>query len=423
MSLANRITNAWNAFRNAEASKDYYRDYGASYGRRPDGINLSIGTERSIMSAIINRIATDVALVDIKHVRTDDSGRYVEDITSGLNTCLTLSANIDQNSNEFINDFVTSVLDEGCAAMVPIDTDDDPNKQDSFGIESIRVGKILEWMPRHIRVEVYDENEGKKKQIIMAKQACAIMQNPFYEVMNASNSTLKRLTNKISLMDHIDAMSGSGRMDLIVQLPYSAKTELKRKEADKRRQDIETQLTQSKYGIAYLDGTEKIIQLNRPVENTLFEQVKQLTTEVYSQMGLTQEILNGTANEETMTNYMSRVIEPILVCMTKEMKRKFLTQTARTRGQDIQFFRNPFKIVPVTKLADIADRFTRNEIMTSNEFRQIVGLKPSSNPDADELRNKNLNKQDQGYVEQPAMEEPIEEYNPYAPENHNTSPI
>lgn len=419
MSLANRITNAWNAFKNAETSRTYYPDYGVSHGYRPDSIPLTIGNERSIMSAIINRIATDVSSVTIKHVRTDENGRYIEDMVSGLNTCLTLSANIDQTSNEFINDFVTTMLDEGVAAIVPIDTDDDPNKQDSFGIETMRIGRIIEWMPKHIRVEVYNEITGQKQQIVMAKQACAIMQNPFYEVMNSPNSTLKRLANKIALMDHIDAMSGSGRMDLIVQLPYSIKTELKRKEADKRRNDIEEQLTNSKYGIAYVDGTEKIIQLNRPVENTLFEQVKELTDEVYSQMGMTQDILNGTATEDALNNYMTRVVEPILIGLTKEMKRKFLTQTARTRGQDIQFFRDPFKIVTVTKLADIADRFTRNEIMTSNEFRQIVGLKPSSNPDADELRNKNLNKQEPEYVETTSQEA----YNPYTPDNYTRSPI
>lgn len=390
MGLVNRLKNSWNAFRNSDRQPIVrYRDVGIGSGVRPDRPRFSRGNERSIITAVYNRIALDVAAIDIKHVNLDDKGRYMSDHKSYLNTCLTLSANIDQTHRAFIQDAVISMLDEGCVALVPIDTDIDP-KNDSFDIESIRTGKILEWYPEHILVRVYDDRSGQKKDMRVSKGQVAIIENPMYAVMNESNSTLQRLIRKLNLLDFVDEQSSSGKLDLIIQLPYVVKGELKRQQAEARRRDIENQLVGSKYGIAYTDGTERITQLNRPVENNLLKQVEYLTNTLFSQLGITQSVMDGTADEQTMLNYNNRTVEPIISAIVDEMKRKFLTQTARTRGQSIEFFRDPFRLVPVNNIAEIADKFTRNEILTSNEVRQIIGYVPSKDPSADELRNKNL---------------------------------
>jgi hypothetical protein len=392
MSLGSRIQSAWNAFFNKDPTADISGtfDLGAGYSSRPDRARFTRGNERSIITAVFNRIALDAAAISIEHVRLDDNGRYIYSMPSKLNNCLTLEANIDQTGRALIQDAVMSMLDEGCIAIVPTDTTVDPTKTDSYDIASLRVGKIVTWYPNMVRVRVYNERTGQKEEITLPKRVVAIIENPLYAVINEPNSTLKRLIYKMNLLDVLDERNSSGKLDLIIQLPYIIKTEARKQQAETRRKDIEDQLVGSKYGIAYTDGTERITQLNRPVENNLSSQVSDLTSMLYSQLGITDTILNGTADEKTMMNYYSRTIEPILSAITLEMKRKFLTKTARSQRQSIVFFKDPFKLVPVTEIASIADTFTRNEIMTSNEVRQIIGMKPSTDPKADELRNKNL---------------------------------
>lgn len=390
MALLDRFQNAWNAFRNKDPSNGSYFSYGESSSIRPDRPRLIRGSERSIINSIINRISIDASSIDIKHVRLDENQRYTEDINSGLNNCLTLEANLDQTSRAFFQDVVTSMLDEGCVAVIPVDTSIDPRNTDSYDILSLRTGKILEWYPKHIRVQVYNERTGRKEEIVVEKRTTAIIENPMYSVMNEYNSTMQRLIRKLALLDITDESTASGKMDLIIQLPYTIKTETRKAQAESRKKDIEMQLATSKYGISYIDSTEKITQLNRSVENNLMKHVEYLTSMLYSQLGLTAEVMNGTADEQTMLNYNNRTIEPILSAIVDEFKRKFLTKTARTQSQSIEFFRDPFRLVPVNNIAEIADKFTRNEIMTSNEIRQTVGMKPSKDPKADELRNKNL---------------------------------
>ena len=390
MALTNRLQHAWNAFLNRDPT--YWRaSYGPASYYRPDKIRPTMGNERSMVSSVYNRIALDVAYIDIFHARLDDDGRYTEQISSGLNECLNLSANIDQTGKAFIQDIVMSMMDEGVVAIVPVDTTINPEKSGSFDILSMRTGKIKEWYPEHVSVELYNEKTGRKEDLLLPKNTIGIIENPLYAVMNEPNSTLQRLIRKLNLLDVIDEQSGSGKLDLIIQLPYVIKTPARKQQAEERRRDIEMQLAGSKYGIAYTDGTEKITQLNRPVENNLMKQIEYLTNMLYSQLGLTQEILNGSADEKTMLNYYNRTIEPIVSSIVDEMKRKFLTKTARTQGQSIVYFRNPFKLVPVAELAEISDKLTRNEIASSNEIRQIIRWKPSDEPGADELRNKNLN--------------------------------
>lgn len=390
MALTNRLQHAWNAFLNRDPT--YWRaSYGPASYYRPDKIRPTMGNERSMVSSVYNRIALDVAYIDIFHARLDDDGRYTEQISSGLNECLNLSANVDQTGKAFIQDIVMSMMDEGVVAIVPVDTTINPEKSGSFDILSMRTGKIKEWYPEHVTVELYNEKTGMKEDLLLPKNTIGIIENPLYAVMNEPNSTLQRLIRKLNLLDVIDEQSGSGKLDLIIQLPYVIKTPARKQQAEERRRDIEMQLAGSKYGIAYTDGTEKITQLNRPVENNLMKQIEYLTNMLYSQLGLTQEILNGSADEKTMLNYYNRTIEPIVSSIVDEMKRKFLTKTARTQGQSIVYFRNPFKLVPVAELAEISDKLTRNEIASSNEIRQIIGWKPSDEPGADELRNKNLN--------------------------------
>lgn len=406
--LGSRIKNAWNAFFNKDPTENYRYDIGQSYSYRPDRPRLTRGNERTIINSIYNRIAIDVSQIDIRHVRLDDNGRYLEDINSGLNNCLTLEANIDQTSRALLQDVVMSMLDEGCVALIPIDTSLNPNKTNSYDILSMRTGKILEWYPEHIKARVYNDRTGKKEEIILPKKNVAIIENPLYAVINQPNSTMQRLVRKLSLLDIVDEQSSAGKLDLIIQLPYMVKTEARRQQAEARRKDIEMQLSGSKYGIAYTDGTEKITQLNRPIENNLMKQIEYLTSMLYSQLGITQTVLDGTADEKTMLNYYSRSIEPIVSAIVDEIKRKFLTKTARTQKQSILFFRNPFKLVPVNELAKIADTFTRNEIMTSNEMRQVVGLKPSNDPKADQLINSNIS-QPAGGTEEPMYDEGIQE--------------
>ena len=388
-SIFSRARRAWNIFMNRDPIRDYSY-HGASSSYRPDRVRLSRGNERSIVTSVYNRIAMDAAAIDIFHVRLDKNGRYVETITSGLNNCLTSEANIDQTGRSFKQDTVLSMLDEGCVAMIPVDTDDNPDETGSYTIETMRTGKILEWYPRDVKVQVYNDLKGIKEDITVPKRTIAIIENPLYAVINEPNSTMQRLIRKLNLLDAVDEQSSSGKLDLIIQLPYVIKTEARRQQAEQRRKDIETQLSGSKYGIAYTDGTEHITQLNRAVENNLMSQVTYLTSMLYSQLGITQGILDGSADEKTMLNYYNRTIEPILSAIVDEMKRKFLTKTARSQLQSISFFRDPFKLVPVTELAEISDKMTRNEIMSSNEIRQIIGMKPSDDPKADELRNKNL---------------------------------
>ena len=389
MRFSDRLKHSWNAFFSRDPTY-IYRDTGPSYSYRPDRPRFTRGNERSIVTSIYNRIALDVAAVSIQHVRLDDSGRFLEPINSGLNNCLTLEANIDQTSRAFIQDVVISMFDEGCVAIVPVDTDSDPEKG-SYDIETMRTGQIIEWYPRHVKVRVYNDRTGQKEDIIRSKETVAIIENPLFAVINEPNSTMQRLIRKLNLLDYIDEQSGSGKLDLIIQLPYLVKTETKRQQAEKRRQDIEDQLTGSKYGIAYTDATERITQLNRPVENNLMKQIEYLTSMLNSQLGITTTIMDGTADEKTMLNYNNRTVEPIVSAIVDAMKRTFLTKTARSQKQSILFFRDPFKLVPVNDLAEIADKFTRNEIMTSNEIRQIVGMRPSDDPRADELRNANIN--------------------------------
>lgn len=388
MSFGSRLRHAWNAFTgNVQMN---YRDLGMSYSYRADRPRMSRGNERSIVTSVYNRIALDVAALNVQHVRLDENGRFLSVIDDGLNNCLTLEANVDQTARSFIQDVVISMFDEGSVAIVPVDTTTDPNVSGSYDIQSLRVGQILDWYPQYIRARVYNEQTGRKEDIVVPKSAVAIIENPLYAVINEPNSTMQRLIRKLNLLDVIDEQSGSGKLDLIIQLPYVIKTEARRQQAENRRKDIESQLSGSKYGIAYTDGTEHITQLNRSVNNNLMSQIEYLTSMLYSQLGITQSILDGTADEKTMLNYNNRTIEPIISAIVDEMKRKFLTKTARSQGQSISFFRDPLKLVPVNEIAEIADKFTRNEIMTSNEIRQVVGMKPSDDPRADELRNKNL---------------------------------
>lgn len=390
MNLGDRIQHAWNAFLNRDPTRN--RGYfGVGNAYRPDRPRFSRGNEKSIVTAVYNRIALDAAAIDVKHVRLDDSGRYSSTVNSALNNCLTLEANTDQTGRAFIQDVVMSMLDEGCVALVPVDTDTDPDLTESYKIQTMRTGKIVEWYPQMVRVSVYNELTGYREEITVPKKTVAIIENPFFAVMNEPNSTMQRLIRKLNLLDYIDEQSGSGKLDIIIQLPYTIKTPSRKDQAEQRRADIERQLTGSKYGIAYADAAEKITQLNRPVENNLLKQIEYLTSMLYSQLGLTQGILDGSADAKTMQNYYSRTIEPIISAITDEMKRKFLTKTARSQNQSIEFYRDPFKLVPIDDIAEIADKFTRNEIMSSNEIRQSIGLLPSKDPRADELRNKNLN--------------------------------
>lgn len=391
MSLGDRIKNAWNAFRNGEREieRTGYVEIGNSYSYRPDRRLLYGNNERSIAQAIFNRISMDVAGLTYSHVRLDENGRYESDMNSDLNERLTLSANLDQTAEAFMQDVVLSMFDEGSVAIVPVDTSVDPLKG-SFDIESMRTGKIVSWYPKHVRVSVYDENTGTRREIVLPKATVAIIENPLYAIINEPNSTLKRLVRKLNLLDVIDEQSSSGRLDLIIQLPYTTHSELKRNQAEQRRKAIEDQLTNSKYGIAYADATEKIVQLNRPVENNLMKAIEYLTSMLYSQLGITQEIMDGTADEKAMTNYYSRTIEPIASAIVDEMKRKFLTKTARTQHQSIIFYRDPFKLVPASSLAELADKFTRNAIMSPNEIRQILNMRKSNDPASDELRNRNI---------------------------------
>ncbi|MCC8085624.1 MAG: phage portal protein [Clostridium sp.] len=391
LTFGSRLKHAWNAFLNRDPTR-YYPDVGAGNSYRPDRPRFSRGNERSIITSVYNRISLDAAAVDVMHCRLDENNRFLESISSGLNNCLTVEANLDQTGRAFMQDIVMSMMDEGCVAIVPIDTDDDPDETGSYRIDTMRTGKILEWYPAHVRVRVYNERTGRKEDIVMSKNSVAIVENPFYAVMNEPNSTMQRLIRKLNLLDVVDEQTSSGKLDLIIQLPYVIKTEARRRQAEIRRKDIENQLSGSKYGIAYTDGTEHITQLNRAVENNLLSQIEYLTSMLYSQLGITQSILDGTADDKTMLNYYNRTIEPILSAIVDEMKRKFLTKTARSQLQSIEFFRDPFKLVPVNEISEIADKFTRNEIMSSNEIRQIIGMKPSDDPEADELRNKNLSK-------------------------------
>lgn len=390
MGISDRLQHAWNAFMNRDPTYNY-QDLGNSYSIRPDRPRFTRGNERSIVTSVYNRIALDVSAISIQHVRLDDNDRFKEQMNSGLNSCLTLSANTDQTGRAFIQDAVMSMLDEGCVAIVPIDTTTNPNISDSYDILTMRTAKILDWYPNHVRIRVYNERTGRQEETIVPKKMVAIVENPLYAVINEPNSTMQRLVRKLGLLDVTDEQTASGKLDLIIQLPYIIKTEARRQQAEERRKSIEMQLAGSKYGIAYTDGTERITQLNRSLENNLMKQIEYLTSMLYSQLGITQSILDGTADEKTMLNYYSRTIEPIVSAIVDEMKRKFLTKTARSQHQSIAFFRDPFKLVPVNDIAEIADKFTRNEIMTSNELRQIVGMKPSNDPKADKLINSNLN--------------------------------
>ena len=389
MSILDRLKHGWNAFLNNDEPRSAY-SYGFSYGTRPDRVRMTRGNEKSIITAIYNRIASDAAAIDIEHVRLDEEGRYLETIKSGLNNCLTLDANIDQTGRALIQDTVMSMFDEGVVAMVPVDASINPAVSASFDVITLRTAKILEWFPRHVKVRIYNDREGKFEEKVVPKSVTAIIENPFYAVINEPSSTMQRLVHKLALLDDVDEQSSSGKLDLIIQLPYTIKTEARRKQADNRRKDIEMQLAGSKYGIAYTDATEHITQLNRSVENNMLSQIEYLTNMLYSQMGITQSILDGTANEATMLNYYTRTIEPILSAITDEMKRKFLSKTARSQRQSIEYFRDPFRLVPVNQFAEIADKMRRNEIMTSNELRQKIGMRPSQSDKADTLENPNL---------------------------------
>lgn len=387
---SDKIKHGWNAFQNRDPTKAYY-EYGIGSSRRPDRVSIRVTNEKSIIMAVYNKIATDVSSVIIQHVRLNQNGRYEEPISSSLNYALTIEANIDQTGSDLIKDIVLSMFDEGCVAVVPVDTTINPKVSGSYDIQTLRTGKILEWYPQHIKVRLYNEKTGLKEDLVLLKKTVSIIENPLYAVMNEPNSTLKRLIRKLNILDAIDEQSGSGKLDLIIQLPYIIKTKARKEQADQRRADIEQQLSGSKYGIAYTDGTERVTQLNRPAENNLMTQIEYLTNMLYSQLGLTEEVFNGKADEATMLNYHARTVYPILKSIIDEFKRKFLTKTAKTQGQSIMFFKDVFSLVPATELANIADKFTRNEILSSNEVRAIIGFKPSPDPKADELRNKNLN--------------------------------
>ena len=404
--LGSRLKNVFSSFFSRDPTI-IYRDVGQSYGSRPDRVRLTRGNERSIITSIYNRMAVDVSSVDIMHCRTDEDGRFIEVINSELNNCLTFEANIDQDSRAFIRDAALSMFDEGCVALVAVDTTADPALTDSYDVSSMRTGRVTQWYPRHVKVNVYNDRKGRREDIILPKSDVAIIENPFYAVMNEPNSTAQRLKRKLALLDVTDEQTASGKLDLIIQLPYVIKSEAKRKEADKRRKEIEMQLTGSKYGIAYADGTERITQLNRPVENNLMKQVESLTETLYSQLCITQSIMDGTADDKTMLNYNTRVVEVVVAAIANGIARAYLSKTARSQKQKIMYFRDPFKLVPVNDIAEIADKLTRNEIMTSNEIRQKIGLKPSKDPKADQLRNSNLN-------------HPDEEQNPYTESTEET---
>ena len=392
LTFVSRLKHGWNAFMNRDPT--YNHAIGPSYSYRPDRPRFTRGNERSIVTSVFNRIALDVAAISMQHCILDDNGRFVEAVDSKLNNCLTLEANLDQTSRAFIQDLVMSMFDEGCVAIVPVDTTIDPKITTSYDILSMRSGKIVDWYPEHVKVRVYNEKTGRKEEVILPKAQVGIVENPLFAVVNEPNSTGQRLIRKLNLLDQIDEQTGSGKLDLIIQLPYVIKTEARRDQAERRRKDIENQLSGSKYGIAYTDGTEHITQLNRPLENNLLKQIEYLRDMFYSQLGITQTILDGTADDKTMLNYYSRTIEPIVAAIVDEMKRKFLTKTARSQHHSIEFFRDPFKLVPVNDIAEIADKFTRNEILTSNEIRQIIGMKPSSDPKADQLINSNISQPD-----------------------------
>ena len=408
IAIGSRFKHAWNAFVNNRDPTVYYRDTGPGYSYRPDRPRLTRGNERSIITSVYNRIALDVASVNIQHCKLDEDGRYLRTIDSSLNKCLNLTANIDQTGRAFVQDIVMSMLDEGCVAIVPVDTTADPKLTESYDILSMRTGKILEWFPQDVRVRLYNEENGQKEDIILPKRTIGIVENPLYAVINEPNSTMQRLIRKLSLLDVTDEQTASGKLNIIIQLPYVIKSEARRQQAEQRRKEIEMQLAGNKYGIAYTDGTEKITQLNRSVENNLMKQVEYLTNLLLSQLGITQAILDGTADDKTMLNYYSRTIEPIVAAIVDEMERKFLSKTARSQNQSIKFFRDPFKLVPVNDIAEIADKFTRNEIMTSNEIRQIVGLKPSDDPKADKLINSNLNQPEEAKASANQINKPLE---------------
>ena len=393
--IGSRLKHAWNAFVNNKDPTIRYQDYGSGYSIRPDRPRLTRGNERSIVTSVYNRIALDAAAISIQHCKLDEDGRFLNPIDSKLNRCLNLEANIDQTGRAFIQDVVMSMIDEGCVAMVPVETTADPKLTESYDILQMRTGKILEWYPRHVRVRIYNDRTGQKEEITLPKSMVGIVENPLFAVMNEPSSTMQRLIRKLSLLDVTDEQTASGKLDLIIQLPYIIKSEARRQQAEQRRKDIEMQLAGSKYGIAYTDGTEKITQLNRSLENNLMKQIEYLTNMLYSQLGITQTILDGTADEKTMLNYYSRTIEPIVSAIVDEMKRKFLSKTARAQNQSIVFFRDPFKLVPVADLAELGDKMTRNEILTSNEIRQIMGFKPSDDPKADQLINSNISQPDE----------------------------
>ena len=394
ISMGNRLQHSWNAFLNKDPTDNPWSQNNKSSGpgsyRRPDRVRFSGATNASIVASLYNRIAVDVSSVNISHVLLDDNDRYLEDIPDSLNYALTQEANIDQTGRALIQDIAMSMFDEGCVAVVPIDTTDDPTFTESYQIQTLRTGKIIEWYPEQVKIELYNQRTGMTEPIMLDKSMVAIIENPLYAVMNEPNSTLKRLVRKLNILDSIDEQSGSGKLDLIIQLPYVIKTKARQEQAETRRKDIEMQLSGSKFGIAYTDGTEKITQLNRPTENNLMAQITYLTSMLYNQLGLTESVFDGTADEKTMLNYYNRTINPVLSATTEEMKRKFLTKTARTQKQSIKYFSDPFKLVPVTEIANIADKFTRNEVLSSNEVRAIIGYKPSKDPKAEELRNKNL---------------------------------
>lgn len=412
-SLIERFQKGWNAFLSREPTRTY-TDIGGGYSYRPDKIRRFVGTEKSILNSIQTRIAVDVAAVTIQHVRVDEDRRFVEVINSGLNEALNVEANKDQTGRELIQDIVQSVCDEGVVAVVPVDTDINPYDTSSFDIRSLRVGRIMEWFPDHVRVELYNDRSGKRQELTLPKSMVAIITNPLYSVMNEPNSTLQRLKHKLALMDSIDEQTNASKLDLIIQLPYVIKSEARKKQAEERRKDIEMQLAGSKYGVAYTDGTEKVVQLNRSLENNLLQQVQYLTTQAFNQLGITEEVFNGTADEAAMLNYYNRTIEPFLAAIALEFRRKWLTKTARSQGQEIMYFKDPFKLVPVNQIAEIADKFTRNEIMSTNEIRAIIGMRGAKDPRADELRNKNLN-------ESPDAQEPVKVADELGEESQNDS--
>ena len=416
MGIRDRLQHAWNAFVYNDNNYVDPQNLGGLSTFKPDRVHFSRGVERSIVTSVYNRLALDVSSIAIKHVRLDENGRFKEEVDSGLQNCLNVEANIDQTGRAFLQDVVMSMLDEGCVAIVPVDTTIDPAKSGSYEINTMRTGKILEWYPAHVRVRVYNDKRGIHEELVLPKSAVAIIENPLYAVINEPNSTMQRLIRKLNLLDVVDEQTSSGKLDLIIQLPYVIKSEARRKQAEERRKDIEMQLAGSKYGIAYTDGTERITQLNRPAENNLMKQVEYLTSMLYSQLGLTQSIMDGSADDKTMLNYYNRTVEPIIAAITDEIKRKFLTKTARSQKQTIMYFRDPFKLTPVLDLAEIADKFTRNEIMTSNEIRQIVGMKPADDPSADELRNKNLNQSNEAVDNKKELPSPEENQNEKAKE-------